>query len=137
MSLQHLCERKMSPELIAYLSTHPAVTLALTETVKYLTKNPSPKSFRVRFVEVTLSPPLYSTQNLTPKTIYMIGMKLSGIKSTCCFFLTEVWKSKEAFELDKVSVKLTTHGLIKHEYLYYRDTMSLKDRYSMPLVCKG
>ena len=43
VSLQSLCERKMSPELIAHLSTHPAVTMALTETVKYLTKNPSLK----------------------------------------------------------------------------------------------
>jgi hypothetical protein len=56
ISLQALCEKKKSPELIAYLSNHPAVTLALTETVKYLTLNPSAKKFRVRMIEVNFLP---------------------------------------------------------------------------------
>jgi len=56
ISLQALCEKKKSPELIAYLSNHPAVTLALTETVKYLTFNPSAKKFRVRMIEVNFLP---------------------------------------------------------------------------------
>jgi len=37
ISLQALCEKKKSPELIAHLSNLPAVTLALTKTVNYLT----------------------------------------------------------------------------------------------------